>query len=156
MATSYYNIERKRFLRFQAGFLRLNDMAKDLVEVKLSIKLGFASVPADFEPRWLDWCYEVHNFIRRYRFWRRQSKKPHGDPPKDVLVFADCDVTCFKYLMPEICPDCPGFDKLGDLRNETAHGTTTEIPDDITFEDFFRKLEDSADMLFKVGDFCSV
>ena len=151
MDPSYYNKKRKLMVRFQAGYLRLTDMAKDLMEVKLPIKLGFTPDPAKFEQRWRDWCYEYHDFIRRYRFWRRQSKAPHGDPPKDIFVFADCDISCFKYLMPEICPDCPGFDKMGDLRNETAHGTMTEIIDDLAFEDYFRQLEEIADMLFKVS-----
>ena len=63
MATSYYNEERKRMVRFQLGFLRLTDMAKDLIKVKLSVKLGLAPEPPDFEQRWRDWCYEYHDFI---------------------------------------------------------------------------------------------
>ena len=156
MDESYFNEERKRVLRFQAGFLRLNEMAKDLIQVKLPIKLGFAPDPAKFKQQWRDWCYECHEFIRRYRFWMQQNKEPHGDPPKDVLIFADCDVTCFKYLKPEICPDCPGFDKLGNLRNKTAHRTMTEFADILTFEEHFRELEDITDVLFKVREFCSI
>ena len=146
MASSYYNDGRVRMLRLQAGFVRCNDIVKDFVRVKLSETLGFA-VP-DFPDAWRQWCLDNHDHIRRYRFWRNQSKVKETDGDKEIPIFNDADITFFSHLMTVIAPDCPGFNKMKEFRNHLAHSTKTEIDDELDFEDWFRKIEDAVDSLF--------
>ena len=144
MASSYYTDGRVRMMRLQAGFVRCNDIVKDFVRVKLSETLGFA-LP-DFPDAWRQWCHDNHDHIRRYRFWRNQSKEMDGD--KEIPIFDDVDITFFNHLMTVIAPDCPGFDKMKEFRNHLAHSTSTEMDDELEFEDWFRKIEDAVDSLF--------
>ena len=102
MSSKYWTPGRLRLCRLQAAFVRLNDMVRDLVDIKLSSKLGLTSPSlADVWPRW---CYDNHNFIRKYRFWNQQPKTTYID--EDIPILDDVDVTFFVYLMRNIDPNC--------------------------------------------------
>ena len=53
--------------------------------------------------------------------------------------------------MKEIEPDCPGFVKIHEFRNQIAHSTLTEIQDDDDMDDLFIAIEEAVNSLFKEG-----
>ena len=106
MASNYWTEDRVFMVRFQASFLRCNDIVKEYLQIKICQELG---VPRDDDfatTTWRRWCHENIVFIRRYRFWRNQAKEE--DEGEEIPVFDGVDITFFSYLMREIIQDCPG------------------------------------------------
>ena len=144
MASNYWTDGRIRMARLQAGYLRCNDIVKEFVEIKISEKLG--SPRSDFRSTWRRWCHENIDLIKKYRFWKSQAKEVDGG--EEIPTFDDVDITFIAHLMKEIAPNCPGFAKMKEFRNQIAHCSLTEIDDELEFDDWFRQIEDAVNMLF--------
>ena len=53
--------------------------------------------------------------------------------------------------MREIEPNCPGFKKIQEFRNQIAHSPLTEIKDEDDVDDLFLVIEEAVNTLFKDG-----
>ena len=53
--------------------------------------------------------------------------------------------------MKKIEPDCPGFAKIHEFRNQIAHSTLSEIQDDYDLDDLFIVMDDAVNAMFKDG-----
>ena len=143
-STNYWTENRIRMIRLHAAFLRCHDIVKEFVEIKLSETLGFPR--ADFPSTWKRWCHDNIAFVKKYSFWKRQSKEE--DEGEEIPVFEKGDITFFAYIMKKIVPDCPGLEKIRMFRNSLAHDPRTEIEEQLDFEEQFRQIEDAVDELF--------
>ena len=145
MASNYWTLGRIRLARLQAAFVRMNDIVRDLVDVKLSVKLGYAE--PSIETLWNQWCYDHHDVVSKYRFWRKQPKETHID--KEIPILQDVDVTFFVYLMREIDPTCEEIKAFQQIRNKVAHMTKTEFEDEDEYEDQFQEIIDAVNKAFE-------
>ena len=143
-STNYWTENRIRAIRLHAGFLRCHDIVKEFVEIKLSEALGFPR--ADFPSTWKRWCHDNIAYVKRFPFWKRQSKEE--DEGEEIPVFEKGDITFFAFIMKKIVPDCPGLDRIRKFRNTLAHDPRTEIEEQLDFEEQFRQIEDAVDELF--------
>ena len=100
MASNYWSPGRQRLCRLQAAFVRMNDIVRDLVDIRISEMLGW-EYPS-LSDHWHQWCYDNNDYVKKYRFWKQQQTEKYQD--KDIPILDTVDVTFFVYLMKEIDP----------------------------------------------------
>ena len=123
MASNYWTPDRQRLSRLQAAFVRMNDIVRDLFDIKFSAKLGY-SYPS-LADHWQQWCSKNAKFVQRYPFWKKVAKTKHQK--KEIPVLDAVDVSYFCYLMAKIDPHCSAMKDFREIRNLIAHMTETEL-----------------------------
>ena len=95
MASKYWSPGRQRLCRLQAAFVRMNDIVRDLADIQISSKHGW-DYPS-LSNHWQEWCYDNHDHVKKYRFWKQQSTEKYNE--RDIPVLDMVDVTFFGHLM---------------------------------------------------------
>ena len=144
MSSNYWTDGRQQLCRLQAAFVRMNDIVRDLVDLRFSIKHDY--MYPSLADHWQQWSYDNHAYIKRFRFWKKQPKEPYKD--REIPILDSADVTFFTYLMAEIDPDCVAMKMFQEIRNAVAHMTETEL-DDAAFKDRFQKIVDAVNAGFQ-------
>ena len=135
MASEYWSPGRQRVCRLQAAFVRMNDIVRDLVDIRISEKQGWES--PSLSDHWQQWCYDNYDHVKRYHFWKDLAKEKYND--KEIPFFEKVDVSFFAHLMKKIDPECVGMSKFRECRNFIAHMTDDEL-DEFDFHDHLQAI----------------
>ena len=144
MSSNYWTDGRQQLCRLQAAFVRMNDIVRDLVDLRFSIKHDY--MYPSLADHWQQWSYDNYGYIKRFRFWKKQAKEPYKD--REIPKLDSADVTFFAYLMAEIDPDCPSMKMFQEIRNAVAHMTETEL-NESAFKDRFHKIIEAVNVGFQ-------